>query len=59
MKNYVIKKEKNTEGIQLISEKNVSIILLKVENSNYLHQISLPYLHLKFIYFIFLRKLLV
>jgi len=25
MKNYVIKKEKNTEGIQLISEKNVSI----------------------------------
>lgn len=36
MKNYVIKKEKNSEGIQLISEKNVSIVLLKVVNSNYL-----------------------
>jgi len=36
MKNYVIKKEKNTEGLQLISEKNVSIVLLTVVNSNYL-----------------------
>jgi len=28
MKNYVIKKEKNTEGVQMISEKNVSIVLI-------------------------------
>jgi len=67
MKNYVIKKEKNTEGIKLISEKNVSIVLLKVKKTmqtriTYLK--NLPNLNLKCIVVkcllnVFLRNLLV